>query len=211
MLKKALSGLDRLFVPQMLDLGLRDWDLELFGDGPFWYPATAGTSKESSAKRYPAGTVVEVHERLRSGWTKWLRLAEGGWLFDISPKDRKVRMVEVEVQHGLWKFEVCTRELVHLAAPNLAKKAPAPPMHAGEVFSSDQKAVARKEHAALLACRAGRDCRALARCGLGLAVVRSFAFSTRGLGRSRLFSCAVSKLPSSDLIIPASAAQRAEP
>ena len=91
------------------------------------------------------------------------------------------------------------------------QKAPAPPMHAGEVFSSDQKAVAREEHAALLACRAGRDCRALARCGLGLAVVRSFAFSTRGLGRSRLFSCAVSKLPSSDLIIPASAAQRAEP
>lgn len=154
MLKKALSGLDRLHKPGLPGLteppvgkaatdsketGIWSYLVtDLSGIRPRQEPVYS-TSKESSAKRYPAGTVVEVHERLRSGWTKWLRLAEGGWLFDISPKDRKVRMVEVEVQHGLWKFEVCTRELVHLAAPNLAKKAPAPPMHAGEVFSSDQK------------------------------------------------------------------------
>ena len=34
----------------------------------FYRRSAQGTSKESSAKRYPAGTVVEVHERLRPEW-----------------------------------------------------------------------------------------------------------------------------------------------
>ncbi|CAE7455928.1 unnamed protein product [Symbiodinium microadriaticum] len=106
MLKKALSGLDRLHKPGLPGLteppvgkaatdsketGIWSYLVtDLSGIRPRQEPVYS-TSKESSAKRYPAGTVVEVHERLRSGWTKWLRLAEGGWLFDISPKDRKAR------------------------------------------------------------------------------------------------------------------------
>mmetsp|Transcript_7400 Transcript_7400/g.23513 ORF Transcript_7400/g.23513 Transcript_7400/m.23513 type:complete len:467 (-) Transcript_7400:59-1459(-) len=79
-------------------------------------------NKECKRKdlRFFAGTVVEVNRRRRSGWTRWLSLRSGeGWVFDVSPKDRKVRMVEVEVQHGEWQYEVCTEKLPVLPRPHL--------------------------------------------------------------------------------------------
>jgi len=73
---------------------------------------------KSSAQRFIVGTVVEVNRRRKSGWTKWLCLANGeGWLFDISPKDRKVRCVEVEVQQGEWDYEVCIDQLAIMPRP----------------------------------------------------------------------------------------------
>lgn len=77
-------------------------------------------NKESkrNAHRLKVGTVVEINRRRRSGWTKWLHLASGeGWLFDISPKDRKVRLIEVEVQQGEWDYEVCVHQLAVMLRP----------------------------------------------------------------------------------------------
>ncbi|CAJ1376226.1 unnamed protein product [Effrenium voratum] len=73
-----------------------------------------GSAKDGA--RVPGGAVLRVRKRRRCGWTRWLCL-EGEWIFDISPKDRKVRAVEVEVQTGHWRFEVCVPHLELLASP----------------------------------------------------------------------------------------------
>mmetsp|Transcript_122693 Transcript_122693/g.308574 ORF Transcript_122693/g.308574 Transcript_122693/m.308574 type:complete len:477 (+) Transcript_122693:137-1567(+) len=76
---------------------------------------------KSSAQRFTLGTVVEVNRRRKAGWTKWLCLTSGeGWLFDVSPKDRKVRCVEVEVQFGDWDYEICADRLVVMPRPQFA-------------------------------------------------------------------------------------------
>jgi len=64
------------------------------------------TKCHDQESRYEEGAVVEVARRRTAGWTKWLGLKSGnGWLFDVSPKDKKVRMVEVEVIQGKWLYE----------------------------------------------------------------------------------------------------------
>mmetsp|Transcript_102053 Transcript_102053/g.286868 ORF Transcript_102053/g.286868 Transcript_102053/m.286868 type:complete len:471 (+) Transcript_102053:93-1505(+) len=83
-------------------------------------------SKESksNAPRFTAGSIVQVSRRRRSGWTRWLEVSTGaGWLFDVSPKDRKVRLVEVEVQQGEWAYEVCVDQLVVMPRPQLGSHA----------------------------------------------------------------------------------------
>lgn len=89
--------------------------------------------------RFCAGTVVEVDRRRRSGWTRWLWLSSGeGWVFDVSPKDRKVRMVEVEVQHGEWQYEVCADKLPVLPRPQLGAP-PASAARAGELVTAVER------------------------------------------------------------------------
>lgn len=70
-------------------------------------------TKIAGSGKYREGTVVQVDRRRKDGWTTWLHLRnstpplECEWLFDVSPKDRKVRMVEVEVVEGDWMYEAC--------------------------------------------------------------------------------------------------------
>jgi hypothetical protein len=88
-------------------------------------------TKRTDLDRIKEGTVVKVDRRRRSGWTKWLSLTTGeGWLFDVSPKDKKVRMVEVEVAAGEWQYvvtqenvPVLSKPSLHLAALKSSKKA----------------------------------------------------------------------------------------
>jgi len=71
-------------------------------------PRYSKDTKMDRAERFKEGTTVEVSRRRRLGWTRWLGLpAGGGWLFDISPKDNMVRMVEVEFHAGSWQYQVC--------------------------------------------------------------------------------------------------------
>lgn len=59
---------------------------------------TKGPEKPSKLRE---GAIVTVDKRRKAGWTTWLGLSSGeGWVFDVSPKDKKVRMVEVEVVSG---------------------------------------------------------------------------------------------------------------
>mmetsp|Transcript_77380 Transcript_77380/g.239632 ORF Transcript_77380/g.239632 Transcript_77380/m.239632 type:complete len:512 (+) Transcript_77380:2-1537(+) len=98
-------------------------------------------NKECKLKgsRFSAGTVVEVDRRRRSGWTRWLSLSSGeGWVFDVSPKDRKVRMIEVEVQHGEWQYEVCSDKLHVLPRPHLGAP-PASAVCAGELVTAVER------------------------------------------------------------------------
>merc|ERR1719476_1169578 len=60
-----------------------------------------GTKNNDTYFRYREGTIVTIERRRRGGWTKWLSCSEG-WLFDVSPKDKSVRMLEVDVAHGDW-------------------------------------------------------------------------------------------------------------
>jgi len=125
--RRAHSGLTPATRAQHADYGP---EVEEMGQWHYLVTDSAGIrprsdacySKECKVKdsRYPPGTVVEVDKRLRSGWTKWLSLSSGeGWVFDVSPKDRKVRMVEVEVQRGEWQYEVCAEQLPVLPRPQL--------------------------------------------------------------------------------------------
>eukprot|EP00408_Alexandrium_pacificum_P013278 CAMPEP_0171214538 /NCGR_PEP_ID=MMETSP0790-20130122/31209_1 /TAXON_ID=2925 /ORGANISM="Alexandrium catenella, Strain OF101" /LENGTH=454 /DNA_ID=CAMNT_0011680275 /DNA_START=54 /DNA_END=1418 /DNA_ORIENTATION=+ len=145
MIKKAITGgLDTF---RRANSGLTPATRAQFEDyGPeaeeegFWYylvTDTAGIRPRKDAvyskgcklkgARFTAGTVLEVDRRRRSGWTRWLSLSSGeGWIFDVSPKDRKVRMVEVEVQHGEWQYMVCADKLPVLPRPEIG----APPTSA---------------------------------------------------------------------------------
>jgi len=72
--------------------------------------ADASYTKDTKAgSRFPEGAVIEVDRRRKSGWTMFLGIkgCEATWLFDISPKDKKVRMVAVEVSIGAWTYEAC--------------------------------------------------------------------------------------------------------
>lgn len=71
--------------------------------------STPSYDKAMSEKRgrHVAGDVVTVDRRRKAGWTRWLRVKGGtDWLFDVSPKDNRVRMKEVEVLTGEWFYEV---------------------------------------------------------------------------------------------------------
>lgn len=96
-------------------------------------------SKDSKNKsiRFKEGTVVEIDARRRAGWTTWLRLTSGeGWLFDVSPKDKSLRLLEVTVMMGEWLYEACADRVPILAKPSalLAAKASrtAEALHDGE-------------------------------------------------------------------------------
>jgi len=55
----------------------------------------------------------------RSGWTLWLGLKSGdGWVFDVSPKDKTVRMAEVEVLEGHWSYTPIVERVPLLPAPS---------------------------------------------------------------------------------------------
>lgn len=73
---------------------------------------------DKKQSRFKEGMVVEATCRIRSGWTQWL-FTEDGWVFDVSPKDKKVRMVEVEVSHGTWQYQVCAESVPVLPRPSL--------------------------------------------------------------------------------------------
>lgn len=73
---------------------------------------------DKKQSRFKEGVVVEAARRIRSGWTQWL-LTDEGWVFDVSPKDKKVRMVEVEVSHGTWQYQACVQSVPLLPRPSL--------------------------------------------------------------------------------------------
>lgn len=71
-------------------------------------------SKKSASNRLKEGSVCAVDRRRVVGWTMWLRLKDGGgWVFDISPKDKRARLVEVEVETGSWCYE-CVADDTHI-------------------------------------------------------------------------------------------------
>lgn len=76
--------------------------------------------------RLQEGTIVTIDKRRTAGWTTWLGLASGdGWVFDVSPKDKKVRMVEAEVTSGDFQY-IAGHEMVpiiSLPSPQQAAKA----------------------------------------------------------------------------------------
>jgi len=70
-------------------------------------PSYSKETKQGSQPRIKEGTVVEVGVRRRATWMRWLYLNSGaGWVHDVSPKDYKIRMVEVEVVQGDWEYQV---------------------------------------------------------------------------------------------------------
>lgn len=93
------------------------------------------TGKEKS--RYHEATVVQVSKRWRSGWTTWLA-CENGWVFDISPKDKRVRMVEVEMCRGDWQYQVCNESVPLLSRPS-STLATSARLHRDEVVSVKEK------------------------------------------------------------------------
>eukprot|EP00930_Biecheleria_cincta_P101762 TRINITY_DN9340_c0_g1_i1.p1 TRINITY_DN9340_c0_g1~~TRINITY_DN9340_c0_g1_i1.p1 ORF type:complete len:478 (+),score=71.05 TRINITY_DN9340_c0_g1_i1:51-1436(+) len=139
MLKKALSGLEPLRksgLPGAVGSPSKRTDVDAEELGAWHYlvtdtsgirprqePCYSKDTKDKCTARVPAGSMVNVRRRLKSGWTRWLELEQGGWLFDISPKDRKVRMIEVELQSGSWSYEACVAELSVLAKPLPASRA----------------------------------------------------------------------------------------
>jgi len=70
--------------------------------------------------RFKEGTCIEINKRRKAGWTYWLGLASGeGWVFDVSPHDKKVRMVEVENHQGEWLYETCADKVAVIERPSL--------------------------------------------------------------------------------------------
>jgi len=92
-------------------------------------------TKQKDLDRVKEGTVVQVDARRKASWMKWLRMKHGGsWLFDVSPKDKKVRMVEVEViccplaskeSTGEWQYQVIG-EVAVLQKPSMSAAAAKP-------------------------------------------------------------------------------------
>jgi len=65
--------------------------------------------------RYKEGAVLEFDRRRKAGWTNWLKLKSSDWwLFDVSPKDKAIRMVEAEVLTGEWQYESSSLKRVPL-------------------------------------------------------------------------------------------------
>lgn len=78
-----------------------------------------GVGPGAADVRYSEGTLVCIYKRRTAGWSKWLSLEnDGGWLFDVSPKDKKIRLLEVEVTTGNWMYE-CLAENMPLHAQKL--------------------------------------------------------------------------------------------
>lgn len=78
------------------------------------------SKKNGDSNRYKEGSVCAVNRRRIAGWTTWLSLKNGdGWLFDVSPKDKKVRLVEVEVAKGSWHYECIADRVPVLSQPQM--------------------------------------------------------------------------------------------
>jgi len=55
------------------------------------------------------GEVVVVDRRLVRDWTTWLRLrSSADWVWDISPKDARVSLVELTCDFGPWEYEAAS-------------------------------------------------------------------------------------------------------
>mmetsp|Transcript_76723 Transcript_76723/g.197621 ORF Transcript_76723/g.197621 Transcript_76723/m.197621 type:complete len:192 (-) Transcript_76723:439-1014(-) len=68
------------------------------------------------------GAVVQIRRRRREGGTTWLELASGaGWIFDVSPKNDKLRAVEVEVVDGSWTYQAYGDNVKVLPRPSTSK------------------------------------------------------------------------------------------
>lgn len=69
-----------------------------------------GSKDPEKFGKVAVGAVLSIERRRKAGWTRWLCIkGGGGWVFDISPKDKKVRLAEVEVlgpDRGEWVYEV---------------------------------------------------------------------------------------------------------
>jgi len=112
------------------------------GIRPRLNPTYSKTSK-SNTNRYKEGTVVEIDQKRRAGWTTWLCLKSGGWLFDVSPKDKKVRMIEVEMSSGTWMYQACAVEPVSIMpfpSPTMKKNKNGSTLHAMEVVNVNLRA-----------------------------------------------------------------------
>lgn len=82
--------------------------------------ASYGKENKSGMARVKEGTLVDISLRRRAGWTTWLCMREGkGWLHDISPKDHKVRLIEVDLLHVDWQFQVTSQSLPVFPKPSL--------------------------------------------------------------------------------------------
>lgn len=108
--------------------------------------ASYDDSKRRDAARLKEGTLVEIDRRRKSGWTQWLSLKSGdGWVFDVSPKDKKVRCVEVEVVSGDWQYEAGLQKAPLLTMPSLwqaklvSRTNPSIFIAPGEVFPVNQR------------------------------------------------------------------------
>ncbi|CAK9053890.1 unnamed protein product [Durusdinium trenchii] len=155
---QALSGLDHLYRPGLSgkdescpidEQELGQWHYLVTdpkGIQPRQEPMYS--SKDPAKPKRPMGAVLEISLRRRSGWTRWLQVGEEEWLFDISPKDRKVRMVEVELQKGSWDFEVSVAELKLYPIPGAKNSSGT--MKLGETFTADEKVRPRRSRGAFL-------------------------------------------------------------
>lgn len=85
-------------------------------DDASYCKGTRGAEKPSKLRE---GAIVTVDKRRKAGWTNWLGLSSGeGWVFDVSPKDKKVRMVEVEVGCGEWLYQAGNERVPILSLPS---------------------------------------------------------------------------------------------
>jgi hypothetical protein len=74
-------------------------------------------------RRLAEGQLVRADRRLVRGWTRWLRIkGSGEWVFDVSPKNAQVRLVEVVCEAGSWEYHAtCSTPVLH--APSLVQAA----------------------------------------------------------------------------------------
>lgn len=87
---------------------------------------------------YAQGTVLEVVQRLKRGWTTWLLLKHAPeWVFDVSPKDKKVRMLESNLEKGIWQYEAIGTVQIIPRPFVPAKKGPK--VAAGEVIKVNEQ------------------------------------------------------------------------
>lgn len=109
-------------------------------------PRTGSTySKESKTQqsRIKDGTVICVSQRRRAGLTRWLCVGNGqDWIHDVSPKDHRVRAVEVEVLSGTWQYQVTAERVAILPKPSL-HLTEFPPKAAGLDFGENVGVVRR--------------------------------------------------------------------
>lgn len=111
----------------------REQDIKAEESGQWWYLVASmggvsarqdasycnATKTSSIENHYKEGTLVAIDRRRTAGWTKWLHIknSEGWlhgdqWLFDVSPKNRQVRVVEVEVSAGSWQYECIAKHVI---------------------------------------------------------------------------------------------------
>lgn len=97
-------------------------------------------SFKSGGRRLEEGTLVQVDRRLTRGWTRWLRVrGSGEWVFDVSPKDAQIRMVEVACEVGPWEHVVHASTPV-LRAPSLREASAAQkPRRSGPTLEHGEK------------------------------------------------------------------------